>query len=135
MLLSDFILETRIEAEKAGMSAELIEAELADLVQLERDIPNYCIYDYVGDRDGLFQLDKYIVMGAGNEVYSLNKVTQTPTPPPVVAPSVTPIPTPVLTPTPSPSPTPSSTPSVPGFGTVFAIAGLLTVVYLLRRRE
>jgi len=139
MLLSDFILESRIAGEKAGMSAELIEAELADLVQLERDIPNYCIYDYVGDCDGLFQLDKYIVMGAGNEVYSLNKVTQTPTPQPVVTPPVTPTPspspTPVLTPTLSPSPTSSPTPDVLGFETAFAIAGVLIMAYILRRRE
>jgi PGF-CTERM protein len=33
----------------------------------------------------------------------------------------------------SPSPTPSPS-LVPGFGAVFAIAGLLAVAYLLRRR-
>ena len=37
------------------------------------------------------------------------------------------------TPTPSPTPTVTSTPT-PGFEAVFAIAGLLAVVYLLRRK-
>lgn len=47
----------------------------------------------------------------------------------------TPIPT--ATPTPTPSPTPTPTPEekgVPGFEAVFAIAGLLVITYLLRRR-
>jgi len=43
-----------------------------------------------------------------------------------------------VTPTPSPSPSPSPSPTpeegVPGFGAVFAIAGLLAVAYLLRRK-
>jgi len=34
-----------------------------------------------------------------------------------------------------PTPTPTPTPASPGFGVVFAIAGLLTVVYLIRRRN
>ena len=42
------------------------------------------------------------------------------------------LPTPTPTPTAIPSPTPAPT---PGFEAVFAIAGLLAVVYLLRRRK
>jgi PGF-CTERM protein len=41
-------------------------------------------------------------------------------------------PAPVTTPSPSPSPSPEE--GVPGFEAVSAIAGLLAVVYLLRRR-
>jgi PGF-CTERM protein len=46
-------------------------------------------------------------------------------------------PAPVTTPSPSPSPSPSPTPEegVPGFEAVSAIAGLLAVAYLLRRRS
>jgi len=47
-------------------------------------------------------------------------------------PSPTPSPTVTSTPTAIPSPTPAPT---PGFEAVFAIAGLLAVVYLLRRRK
>jgi PGF-CTERM protein len=36
---------------------------------------------------------------------------------------------------PVPLPSPSPTPTPPGFEAVFAIAGLLAVVYLLRKRE
>ena len=52
----------------------------------------------------------------------------------------TPAPTPPLTPTPTPwipfeaTPAPTPTPQMPGFTAVFAIAGLLAVAYLLRRR-
>ena len=74
---------------------------------------------------------------------------QTPTLTPTAAPTATPALTPVVTPAPTPtvtaSPTPIVTPTlaptptpeegVPGFEAVFAIAGLLAVAYLLRRRE
>ena len=40
-----------------------------------------------------------------------------------------------ITPTPGPTPTPTPEEGVPGFEAVFAIAGLLAVAYLLRRRE
>ena len=60
----------------------------------------------------------------------------------VVSPPSTPTPTaatpttsPVtVTPTPSPTPTPTPTPT-PGFETVFALAGLLGVAYLIARKE
>ena len=55
-------------------------------------------------------------------------VTPTPTPPTVTA-----SPTPIVTPTLAPTPTPGE--GVLGFETVLAIAGLLAVAYLLRRRE
>ena len=47
----------------------------------------------------------------------------------------TPTPAPSASPAPSPSPTPPSTPGEPGFEAVFAIAGLLAVAYLVRRRR
>ena len=55
------------------------------------------------------------------------------------SPTVTPVP---ISPTPMPTPSPTTTAteiptpeeSVPGFGVIFAIVGLLTVAYLLRRR-
>jgi len=50
-------------------------------------------------------------------------------------PSPSPTPTPTLTPTSIPSPTPTPEEGVPGFEAIFAIAGLLAVAYLLRRRE
>jgi len=57
--------------------------------------------------------------------------TSTPSPSPSPTPTVALTPTPIVTPTPTPSPTPAPT---PGFEAVFAIAGLLAVAYLLRRR-
>ena len=62
------------------------------------------------------------------------KPAATPTPTPTAAPTVTPTPTipPVVT-TPTPTPTPTPT-EEPGFEAVFAIAGLLAVAYLLRRK-
>jgi PGF-CTERM protein len=53
-----------------------------------------------------------------------------------VTPTPTPLPTPVATPTPVPTATPTPTPTpTPGFETVFALAGLLGVAYLIARRE
>ena len=43
--------------------------------------------------------------------------------------------TPTPTPTPTPIPTPIPTPAPPGFEAVFAIAGLLAVAYLVKRRN
>ena len=61
----------------------------------------------------------------------------TPTPSPTFTPAV-----PLLaTPTPSPAPTPVATPTptppgkVPGFGTIFTVAGLLAVAYILKRKK
>ena len=66
--------------------------------------------------------------------------TPTPAPTPVVTPTptltVTVSPTPIVTPAPTPSPTPTpEEKGVPGFEVIFAIAGLLAVAYLLRRRR
>ena len=63
--------------------------------------------------------------------------------PPTPIPSPTPVPAVQLqvTPTPSPTPTPVATPTpsppgkVPGFETIFTVAGLLAVAYLLKRRK
>ena len=64
--------------------------------------------------------------------------TSTSTPMATLAPTATPAsqaPTPV-TPTPSPSPSPNSSQrGIPGFEAVFAIAGLLAVVYLVRKKR
>ena len=46
-----------------------------------------------------------------------------------------PVPLPSPSPSPAVSPTQTPTPAPPGFETIFAIAGLLAVVYLLRRRK
>lgn len=65
--------------------------------------------------------------------------TATPTPTPTKTP--TPTPTPVETPTKEETPTPAPTKTTeekkqgPGFEAVFAVAGLLAVAYLLRRRQ
>jgi len=67
--------------------------------------------------------------------------TPTPTPTPTATPTATPtvtIPpttTPTATPTATATPTPTSTPTQPGFEAVFAIAGLLTIAYLVLRRR
>ena len=72
--------------------------------------------------------------------------TPSPTPSPSLIATLTPTPTPTPTLTPMLSPTPSQIPSpeegkpeadypVPGFEAAFAIAGLLAVAYLLRRRK
>jgi PGF-CTERM protein len=61
----------------------------------------------------------------------------TPTPTPTATPKPTvAVPPPVTTPKPKPSAaTPTPTPEEPGFGAIVAIAGLLVVVYLLRKRR
>ena len=41
----------------------------------------------------------------------------------------------IMTEVPTPTPTPMPTPTPPGFEAVFAIAGLLAVAYLLKRRK
>ena len=56
------------------------------------------------------------------------------TPAPTPTPTVTVTPTPTIPPTVAP-PTPTPTPEEPGFGAVFAIAGLLAVAYLVLRRK
>ncbi len=70
--------------------------------------------------------------GAGGLDFWLIKVKGEPTPTLTVTASPTPIVTPA--PTPSPTPTPEEK-GVPGFEVIFAIAGLLAVAYLLRRRR
>ena len=66
--------------------------------------------------------------------------TPAPTPTPVETPKPTPTPAPTKTPAPTPTPveTPKPTPTpekkTPGFEAIFAIAGLVAVAYLLRRR-
>jgi PGF-CTERM protein len=60
--------------------------------------------------------------------------TPTATPKPTVA-VPTPVTTPTTTPTTKPAATPTPTPEEPGFGAVFAIAGLLAVAYLVLRRK
>ena len=64
-------------------------------------------------------------------------ITPTPimTPKPEATPILTPTSTLIVTPTPTPSPTPKPWWKIPGFEAVFAILGLLAVVYLLRRRK
>ncbi|MGB2728516.1 MAG: PGF-CTERM sorting domain-containing protein [Halobacteriota archaeon] len=60
----------------------------------------------------------------------------TPTAFPSLTPTPTPTPTPLVAPSPSPAaPTPTPTPPAPGFEAIFAIAGLLAVAYLVRRRK
>ena len=67
--------------------------------------------------------------------------TPTPTPTPTATPTATatvtipPTATPTTTPTATATPTPTSTPPAPGFEGVFAIAGLLTIAYLVLRRR
>ena len=64
---------------------------------------------------------------------------ETPLPSPTAGatatPTGTPMPTSVGTPTATPSPSPTKKPLIPGFGAVFAIAGLLAVVYLVLGRK
>jgi hypothetical protein len=73
--------------------------------------------------------------------------TPTPSPTPTPTPTLTPIPTPSPTPSPTPTPTPTLVPSAtptpspistseePGFESVYALAGLVAVVYLLLKRK
>jgi PGF-CTERM protein len=66
--------------------------------------------------------------------------TPTPTPTPTTPPPTTPVPTTPAATTPAPTTTvvPTTTPApgpIPGFEAIFAIAGLLAVAYLLRRRQ
>ena len=90
------------------------------------------------------------------EVKVVEELTPTPTPTPEETPTPTPTPTATPTPTPTKTPTPTPTPvetptkeetptpaptkteekkEGPGFEAVFAVAGLLAVAYLLRRRQ
>ncbi len=57
--------------------------------------------------------------------------TTAPTPTHKLTPIPTPTPTPTLTPTPKPTPTPTK--KSPGFEAIFAIAGLISTTYMLRR--
>ena len=57
--------------------------------------------------------------------------TTAPTPTPKLTPIPTPTPTSTLTPTPKPTPTPTK--KSPGFEAIFAIAGLISTAYILRR--
>ena len=61
----------------------------------------------------------------------------TPTPTPTLAPDVTPKSTPTLAPvvTPLPTTTPTPTPKPLGFKAIFAIAMMLTIAYILRRKS
>lgn len=59
----------------------------------------------------------------------------TPTPPVTVTPTPTITVSPTPTATVSPTPSPTSKPLIPGFEAVFAIAGLLTVAYLVKWRR
>lgn len=114
-------------------------------------------YNFITDNTGCVE-DK----GDGNQVSGNECPNQTPTPSPTstptptsrpsptptLTPTLTPIltptpratltplltPTPVVTPSVTPSPSPSPTPAPQGFESVFALAGLLAVAYLLRRR-
>ena len=83
--------------------------------------------------------------GSGDASYITPTPTSTPasTFTPILTPPSTPSTTPTLTPspslTPSPGPSPTTTPIqkhwIPGFEAIFAIAGLLTVAYLVLRRK
>jgi len=42
---SEWLHSWQSAAEREGEPAELIEVHLADLVQLEQDIPNYCVFN------------------------------------------------------------------------------------------
>ena len=59
----------------------------------------------------------------------------TPTPSPTPAPTVPPLPTPTPSPTPTPVSTPTPPEKVPGFETIFTVAGLLAVAYLSKRKK
>lgn len=94
----------------------------------------------IKDRIDLWRQEEKWVIEGKEEIYGVNwlmgnmherlglEAYKPPTPSP------TPSPTPTSSPT--PTPTPSSTPApTPGFELAFAIAGLLAMAYLLRRRE
>ena len=63
--------------------------------------------------------------------------TPTPTPTPTPAPEVTPKSTPTLAPgeTPKSTTTPTPTPTQPGFGAIFAVAVILAIASILRRKR
>jgi len=84
--------------------------------------------------------------GGGGYVIYLTPTPTPKTPIPALTPEIAYTPTPTLTPTPTPIPVATKTPTplitatpeelrrIPGFEVVFAIAGLLAVAYLLRRK-
>ena len=75
------------------------------------------------------------------EITAAAPTTPTPTPTPTATPTATatatipPTTTPTATPTATATPAPTPTPPAPGFEGVFAIAGLLTIAYLVLRRR
>jgi len=79
--------------------------------------------------------------GDGNtDTIDVEILTAVPVVEPTVTPTVTPTATPTPTPTPTvtvptPTPTPTPTEEVPGFGAVFAIAGMLAIAYLVLRKR
>jgi len=68
------------------------------------------------------------------EASSMAAITQ-PVPEPTPSPTVQPTATPTLSPTPELTPTLSPTPSTPGFESIFAILGILVVVYAYWKRK
>ncbi|MEM0203499.1 MAG: pectin acetylesterase-family hydrolase [Archaeoglobaceae archaeon] len=81
---------------------------------------------FLGEKDGFYH---FLAETPGFSYFALAVKPTTPTP---TTPTPT-TPTPTATPTATPTPTPK--PLIPGFEAIFAIAGLLAIAYLLRRRQ
>lgn len=91
---------------------------------------NYDVHAVDGD---VLEATAYCnLYGSITEQIAVPTSSPSPTPKPLPAPTVTP--TPSITPTPTPIP-PTPMPQIPGVEAIFAIAGILAVAYILRKRE
>lgn len=100
-----------------------------DLQNVELDDENNQSITGVGMNDGR------VVVVSGPMLSPTPPAEETPTPTvsPTATPTITATPAPTAAPTATPTPTPTE--EVPGFGAVFAIAGLFAVAYLVLQRR
>ena len=95
---------------------------------------SYCEWSIADDGNivlgNAIEMKGPVVMPTPSPIPSpLPTAAPTPTPSPSPSPTIAPTPTPIVTPAPTPTPSP------PGFEAIFAIACLLIVAYLVRRRK
>jgi peptide/nickel transport system substrate-binding protein len=134
-LLSDHV--AKIKSALSEMKGKVPSA-IADSVKAEDAAKRYDAdiafiekYDHAVISNGPYMVEKYnpesLFMILKKYQTFEEKPAPTPTPTPVSTPTATPTTAPTATPTPTPKPS-------PGFEAIFAVAGLLAVAYLLRRR-
>ena len=124
--------DAEVSIPTAGIDEGTYKLYVRDIMATEKNAPNG-----IDDYYDISPADSYAkYYKANDDILVIKEVTITTAPVATPTPTETPTPTPTETPTPTPTetPTPTPTPKQPGFEAIFAIAGLLAVAYLLRRR-